>query len=461
MPPRSSAAPASTCTTCRASTTSSTTALGQRLPRPLRQERQGRRLVLPSTRTASISSGWSTSSISRRAASAISARSSLPGWPTISRPSAPRRRSSCSRTSRYGRLSRMGLGHRRCAHKRLALLKRFGSVTVLNGHIHQIMQKVEGNVTFHTARSTAFPQPAPGTAKSPGPMTVPAGAASRPARHHQRRGEAGQQAELAIIDSTLAGVVRLAMKRRIHAHDLPTPPCQTTRRYLGRLQPGCHGHAAAACGRCRQLVKIENFAFAPADTDREGRDHSDLRERRRHSPSGRRRQAARSGPRRLTPATHTPSPSRSLAKLPISAAFIRTCRAPSPLPREGDRRARFGASDDAAVLSGKVPAERFGEVVLPHLADALALARWLTGNAADAEDVVQEACLKAHTGIGTYAGRQRPRVAADDRAQRLVYVAVAQPPTQSRRGRRSRRPRRIVRHAGLWTPRGPTAPRRR
>ena len=58
----------------------------------------------------------------------------------------------------------------------LALLRRFGSVTVLNGHIHQVMQKVEGNCTFHTARSTAFPQPAPGTAASPGPMKdVPAG----------------------------------------------------------------------------------------------------------------------------------------------------------------------------------------------------------------------------------------------------------------------------------------------
>jgi 3',5'-cyclic AMP phosphodiesterase CpdA len=54
----------------------------------------------------------------------------------------------------------------------LGLLKRFGSVTVLNGHIHQIIQKVEGNVTFHTARSTAFPQPAPGSAPSPGPMKV-------------------------------------------------------------------------------------------------------------------------------------------------------------------------------------------------------------------------------------------------------------------------------------------------
>ena len=57
----------------------------------------------------------------------------------------------------------------------LAYLARFGSVTVLNGHIHQLMQKVEGNVTFHTARSTAFPQPAPGTAPSPGPKLVPAG----------------------------------------------------------------------------------------------------------------------------------------------------------------------------------------------------------------------------------------------------------------------------------------------
>jgi 3',5'-cyclic AMP phosphodiesterase CpdA len=54
----------------------------------------------------------------------------------------------------------------------LGYLKKFGSVTVLNGHIHQVMQKVEGNVTFHTARSTAFPQPAPGAAPSPGPLKV-------------------------------------------------------------------------------------------------------------------------------------------------------------------------------------------------------------------------------------------------------------------------------------------------
>src|SRR5438132_3420867 len=56
----------------------------------------------------------------------------------------------------------------------LSYLKKFGSVTVLNGHIHQTLQKVEGNVTFHTAASTAFPQPQPGKADSPGPMKVAA-----------------------------------------------------------------------------------------------------------------------------------------------------------------------------------------------------------------------------------------------------------------------------------------------
>jgi Icc protein len=54
--------------------------------------------------------------------------------------------------------------------KALDLMKRFGSVTVLNGHIHQVMKKVEGNVTFHTAQSTAFPQPEPGKAEGPGPI---------------------------------------------------------------------------------------------------------------------------------------------------------------------------------------------------------------------------------------------------------------------------------------------------
>jgi 3',5'-cyclic AMP phosphodiesterase CpdA len=55
----------------------------------------------------------------------------------------------------------------------MSYLRRFGSVTVLNGHIHQIVQKVEGNITFHTARSTAYPQPAAGVGAGPGPLKVP------------------------------------------------------------------------------------------------------------------------------------------------------------------------------------------------------------------------------------------------------------------------------------------------
>ena len=61
----------------------------------------------------------------------------------------------------------------------IAMLRRFGSVTVLNGHIHQVLQKIEGHLVFHSARSTAFPQPAPGAAPTPGPMTVEAGALRR------------------------------------------------------------------------------------------------------------------------------------------------------------------------------------------------------------------------------------------------------------------------------------------
>jgi len=88
----------------------------------------------------------------------------------------------------------------------LTLLKRFGSVTVLNGHIHQVMQKVEGNVAFHTAMSTAFPQPAPGSAPASGPMKVP---------DEQLRSVLGitdvnfvrRNHSLAVIDSPLADVM--------------------------------------------------------------------------------------------------------------------------------------------------------------------------------------------------------------------------------------------------------------
>jgi 3',5'-cyclic-AMP phosphodiesterase len=84
----------------------------------------------------------------------------------------------------------------------LANLKKFGSVTVLNGHIHQIMQKVEGNVTFHTAMSTAFPQPKPGTADSPGPLTVPPGQLKSVLGITDVSYVRGQH-PLAVVDSTL------------------------------------------------------------------------------------------------------------------------------------------------------------------------------------------------------------------------------------------------------------------
>jgi 3',5'-cyclic AMP phosphodiesterase CpdA len=86
----------------------------------------------------------------------------------------------------------------------LAYLKKFGSVSVLNGHIHQVMQKVEGNVTFHTAMSTAFPQPAPGSAPSPGPMKVPAEKLRMLLGVTDVNFARGKHT-LAIVDSTLQG----------------------------------------------------------------------------------------------------------------------------------------------------------------------------------------------------------------------------------------------------------------
>jgi 3',5'-cyclic AMP phosphodiesterase CpdA len=86
----------------------------------------------------------------------------------------------------------------------LSLLRRFGSVTVLNGHIHQVLQKIEGTVAFHTARSTAFPQPAPGTAPSPGPMKIAPGKLRSVLGVAEVRVVAGM-APLAIVDTPLAG----------------------------------------------------------------------------------------------------------------------------------------------------------------------------------------------------------------------------------------------------------------
>jgi 3',5'-cyclic AMP phosphodiesterase CpdA len=84
----------------------------------------------------------------------------------------------------------------------MAYLGRFGSVTVLNGHIHQIVQKVEGHITFHTARSTAYPQPAAGVGSGPGPLKVSAeelptmlGVSSASVTRHPR--------SLALTDTTI------------------------------------------------------------------------------------------------------------------------------------------------------------------------------------------------------------------------------------------------------------------
>jgi len=125
----------------------------------------------------------------------------------------------------------------------LGLLKRFGSVTVLNGHIHQIMQKVEGNVSFHTALSTAFPQPAPGTAPSPGPLKV------EPERLKSVLGIANVtfvpgRGQLAIVDGTLSGA----------------PPAIAEASHEAMMKRG--NRAAVAHGP--NEIGIDNFAFAPA-----------------------------------------------------------------------------------------------------------------------------------------------------------------------------------------------------
>jgi len=126
----------------------------------------------------------------------------------------------------------------------LGLLKRFGSVTVLNGHIHQIMQKVEGNITFHTAMSTAFPQPAPGTAPAPGPLKV------EPERLKSVLGITdvtfipGRSA-LAVVDATLSG----------------QPPAfeQASHDAMMRRQTERKARVLAA-----NEVGIDNFQFSPA-----------------------------------------------------------------------------------------------------------------------------------------------------------------------------------------------------
>ena len=127
--------------------------------------------------------------------------------------------------------------------KALAYMKRFGSVTVLNGHIHQTMQKVEGNVSFHTAMSTAFPQPAPGSAPSPGPMKVPAEKLRDVLGIADVNYIAGQH-HLAIVDSSLSGAAATQPETHEAHHD--------------------GNSASASAGAGPAGVKIDNFSFAPS-----------------------------------------------------------------------------------------------------------------------------------------------------------------------------------------------------
>ena len=133
--------------------------------RALRQGRARAAAGTASTTAACTSSAWSTCS-NLKAGGLGNLGAEQLDWLKTRRARASRaaRRSSCSPTCRSGPSTPSGAGAPTTASRRSALLKRFGSVTVLNGHIHQVMQKVEGNVRFHTAMSTAFPQPAPGTA---------------------------------------------------------------------------------------------------------------------------------------------------------------------------------------------------------------------------------------------------------------------------------------------------------
>ena len=61
------------------------------------------------------------------------------------------------------------------AARALSYMRRFASVTCLNGHVHQLFSKTDGNVTFYSATTTAYPLPHPGDGPAPKPLTLPAG----------------------------------------------------------------------------------------------------------------------------------------------------------------------------------------------------------------------------------------------------------------------------------------------
>jgi len=128
------------------------------------------------------------------------------------------------------------------SERALSYLKRFGSVSVLNGHIHQVMQKVEGHVTFHTAMSTAFPQPAPGTAPSPGPMKV-ADDRLRKVLGLSRMSFHGVNHPIAITDVPLETEMQTADAHEVVMDNFsftPAPhPCRSARPSCGRITTTC------------------------------------------------------------------------------------------------------------------------------------------------------------------------------------------------------------------------------
>jgi plastocyanin len=130
------------------------------------------------------------------------------------------------------------------AEQALAAVKRFGSVTVLNGHIHQIMQKVEGQISFHTAMSTAFPQPAPGTAPAPGPLKVEAEKLKSVLGITDVTFIPGRSA-LAVVDATLSGL----------------PPAFAEASHQAMMDRRA-ARKSAALGP--NEIGIDNFSFTPA-----------------------------------------------------------------------------------------------------------------------------------------------------------------------------------------------------
>ena len=173
----------------------------------------------------------------------------------------------------------------------LSYLKRFGSVTVLNGHIHQIMQKVEGNVTFHTARSTAFPQPAPGTAPPQGRSRTSRSTSWAPclASLTSRSNRTSSASPLSTRHFKSEGVPNVRLKVHLR-HNAQRARCGRARRrnrdHAGRGRAARLGAKCAAGERRRHIHRQLHLHAANADS--EARHHGHLDEPGRHPARDRR-----------------------------------------------------------------------------------------------------------------------------------------------------------------------------